>query len=52
MKQIFSSFCWNVFSDSLDSAAEEAERVVQEKSNANSDRTSNEMVWKIAESII
>ena len=52
MKQIFSSFCWNIFSDSLDSAAEEAEHVVQETSNANSDRTSNELVWKVVESII
>ena len=52
MKQIIFKFCWNVFSDSLDSAEEEAEHVVQETSNANSDRKSNELVWKIVESII
>ena len=52
MKQIFLKFCWNVFSDSLNSTEEKAEHVVQETSNTNSDKTSNELVWKIVESII
>ena len=44
------SFCCDIFCGSRNSSAE-AERVEQEMSYTNSNRTSDDLVWKIVESI-
>ena len=44
-------FCWDIFFDSRSSSAEWAEHVAKKMNNANSDRTSNDLVWKIVVSL-